>query len=171
MKMASFEKLKSDLNQTLVYWYNMWTFICSCSQRLCTKVKGHLRSSCKIGWKWPHWKSWKSDLNHYYVMRIFHPIHLCTVRKHQYFVFPIGVRYHCIWDDCHMYHHECLHILVYHYSAWILYIKTEFANCVPVWGFSKSRIRHEYLLFWFTKFIILWFRDIHHFINAFDKVF
>ena len=37
----------------------------------------------------------------------------------------------------------------------ILYIKTEFANCVPVWGFSKSRIRHKYLLFWFPKFIIL----------------
>ena len=35
-----------------------------------------------------------------------------------------------------------------------LYIKTEFANCVPVWGFSKSRILHEYLLFWFPKFII-----------------
>ena len=40
-------------------------------------------------------------------------------------------------------------------SIVILYIKTEFANCVPVWGFSKSRIRHEYLLFWFPKFIIL----------------
>ena len=40
-------------------------------------------------------------------------------------------------------------------TAIILYIKTEFANYVPVWGFSKSRIRHEYLLFWFPKFIIL----------------
>ena len=37
----------------------------------------------------------------------------------------------------------------------ILYIKTELAKCVPVWGFSKSRIHHEYLLFWFPKFIIL----------------
>ena len=37
----------------------------------------------------------------------------------------------------------------------ILYIKTEFAICVPVSGFFKSRIRHEYLLFWFPKFIIL----------------
>ena len=34
-------------------------------------------------------------------------------------------------------------------------IKTEFAKCVLVWGFSKSRIHHEYLLFWFPKFIIL----------------
>ena len=42
-----------------------------------------------------------------------------------------------------------------HISKRILYIKTEFANCVPVWGFSKSRIRHEYLLFWFPKFIML----------------
>ena len=37
----------------------------------------------------------------------------------------------------------------------ILYIKTEFAKCVPVWGFFKWRIRHEYLLFWFPKFIVL----------------
>ena len=43
----------------------------------------------------------------------------------------------------------------FYFMVIILYIKTEFANCVPVWGFSKSRIRHEYLLFWFPKFIIL----------------
>ena len=41
------------------------------------------------------------------------------------------------------------------FLLFILYIKTEFANCVPVSGFFKSRIRHEYLLFWFPKFIIL----------------
>ena len=40
--MASFEKLKSDLNST---------FICSCGQRSQIKVKGHLRSTCKIIWK------------------------------------------------------------------------------------------------------------------------
>ena len=28
--------------------------------------------------KWPHLKSWKSDLNHYYALRIFRPISLYT---------------------------------------------------------------------------------------------
>ena len=35
----------------LGYWYNMETFICSCGQRSQIKVKGHLRSTCKITWK------------------------------------------------------------------------------------------------------------------------
>ena len=50
-------------------------------------------------------------------------------------------------------------------------LRQSLQKCVPVWGFSKSRIRHKYLLFWFPKFIILWFWDIHHFYYAFDKVF
>ena len=40
----------------------MWTFICSCSQRSCTKVKGHLRSSCKIGWKCENGLIWKVEV-------------------------------------------------------------------------------------------------------------
>ena len=44
-------KVEVRFEPNLVYWYNIWTFMCSCSQRSCTKVKGHLRSSCKIGWK------------------------------------------------------------------------------------------------------------------------
>ena len=48
-----------DPNSNLVYWYNMWPFICSCSQRSCTKVKGHLRSSFKIGWKCENALIWK----------------------------------------------------------------------------------------------------------------
>ena len=48
-------KVEVRFEPNLVYWYNMWTFICSCSQRSCTKVKGHLRSSCKITWKCKFW--------------------------------------------------------------------------------------------------------------------
>ena len=44
-------KVEVRFEPNLVYWYDMWTFIWSCSQRSCTKVTGHLRSSCKIGWK------------------------------------------------------------------------------------------------------------------------
>ena len=46
----------------LVCWYNMWNFLCSCSQRSCTKVKGHLRSSCKIGWKCESGLIWKVEV-------------------------------------------------------------------------------------------------------------
>ena len=46
----------------LVYLYNMETSICSCSQRSCTKVKGHLRSSCKIGWKYENGLIWKLEV-------------------------------------------------------------------------------------------------------------
>ena len=44
-------KVEVQFEPSLIYWYNMWTFICSFSQSLCTKVKGHLKSSCKITWK------------------------------------------------------------------------------------------------------------------------
>ena len=52
---------KSDLNQT---WFIdvMCEPSCSCSQRLCTKVKGHLRSSCKKGWKYENGLIWKVEL-------------------------------------------------------------------------------------------------------------
>ena len=42
---------ESNFITNLVYWYNMETFICSCGQRSQIKVKGHLRSICKITWK------------------------------------------------------------------------------------------------------------------------
>ena len=42
----------------LVHRCNMGTLICWWGQRSCIKVKGHLRSSCKMWmWKWPHLKS------------------------------------------------------------------------------------------------------------------
>ena len=44
-------KVEVRLEPNLVQGYNMGIFICSCGQRSYTKVKGHLRSSCKIGWK------------------------------------------------------------------------------------------------------------------------
>ena len=51
MKMALFKRLKFNWNQTWfidIYRPSMGTFICSCGQRLYTKVKGHLRSAFKI---------------------------------------------------------------------------------------------------------------------------
>ena len=48
MKMASFEKLKSDLNQTWfidIIWKHAYIHVVKRSQ---IKVKGHLRSTCKI---------------------------------------------------------------------------------------------------------------------------
>ena len=55
-------KVKVRVEPNLAYWYNMCTFICSCSQRSCTKVKGHLRSSCKIGWKCESGLIWKVEV-------------------------------------------------------------------------------------------------------------
>ena len=62
VKMASSEKLEVRFEPNLVYWYNMWAFIWSCSQRSCTKVKGHLRSSCKIGWKCENGLTWNVEV-------------------------------------------------------------------------------------------------------------
>ena len=39
-------KVEVGFEPNLVYWYNVWTLICSCSQRSCSMVKGHLKSSC-----------------------------------------------------------------------------------------------------------------------------
>ena len=52
-------KVEVRLEPNLVYWYNMGTFICSCSQRSYTKVSGHLRSSFKMGWKCENGLIWK----------------------------------------------------------------------------------------------------------------
>ena len=52
-------KVEVRLEPNLVYWQSMGTFICSCGQRSYTKVKGHLRSSCKIGWKCENDLIWK----------------------------------------------------------------------------------------------------------------
>ena len=41
-------KVEVWLEPNLVYRYNMGTFIYSCSQRSYTKVRGHLRWSCKL---------------------------------------------------------------------------------------------------------------------------
>ena len=55
-------KFEVPLEPNLVYWYNMGTFICSCSQRSYTKVKDHLRSTCKIGWKCENGLIWKVEV-------------------------------------------------------------------------------------------------------------
>ena len=44
-------KVEVRFEPNLVYWQNMGTFVCSCGQRSQIKVKGHLRSTCKITWK------------------------------------------------------------------------------------------------------------------------
>ena len=50
-------KVEVGFEPNLVYWYNVWTLICSCSQRSCSKVKGLLKSSCnRCGWS-------RSDVN------------------------------------------------------------------------------------------------------------
>ena len=53
-----------DFNQSWIRC-NLGTLICWCSQRSHIKVKGHLRSSCKIGWKCESGLTWKveSDWN------------------------------------------------------------------------------------------------------------
>ena len=55
-------KVEVRLEPNLVYWYNVGTFTCSCGQRSYTKVKGHLRSSCKIGWKCENGFIWKVEV-------------------------------------------------------------------------------------------------------------
>ena len=62
MKLTSYEKLEVRLEPNLVYWYNMGTFIWSWGQRSHTMVKGHLRSSCKIGWKCENCLIWKVEV-------------------------------------------------------------------------------------------------------------
>ena len=44
-------KVKVRLEPNLVYWYNVGTFTCSWGQRSQMKVKGHVRSICKVAWK------------------------------------------------------------------------------------------------------------------------
>ena len=44
-------KVDVQLEPNLACWYNMGPFVCSCIQRSYMKVKGHQRSSCKIGSK------------------------------------------------------------------------------------------------------------------------
>ena len=55
-------KVEVRLEPNLVYWYNMGTFIRSWGQRSYTKVKGHLRSSCMIGWKCENGLIWKVEV-------------------------------------------------------------------------------------------------------------
>ena len=52
-------KVEVGLEPNLVYWYNIGTVICSCGQRSYTKVKDHLRSRFKIGWKCENGLIWK----------------------------------------------------------------------------------------------------------------
>ena len=79
-------KVEVRLEPNLVYWYNMGTFICSCCQRSYTKVKGHLRSSCKIGWKCKNGLIWKVEVQfelnlvYWYNMETF--ICLCGQRSY-----------------------------------------------------------------------------------------
>ena len=60
--MTLFEKVEVRLKPNLVYWYNLGTFMCSCGQRSYTKVKDHLRSSCKIDWKCENGLIWKDEV-------------------------------------------------------------------------------------------------------------
>ena len=53
--MVWFWQVEVQFKPNLVYGYNMGTFICSWGQRSHIKVKGHLRSSCKIAWKLRIW--------------------------------------------------------------------------------------------------------------------
>ena len=78
-------KVKVWFEPNLVYWYHMWTFICSCSQRSCTKVNCHLRSCCKKGWKCENGLIWKVEVRfepnlvYWYNMKTF--ICLCVHRS------------------------------------------------------------------------------------------
>ena len=40
------------LKPSLVFWYYIGTSTCKCGQRSWVKVKGRVRSICKIAWKW-----------------------------------------------------------------------------------------------------------------------
>ena len=55
-------KVEVRFEPNLVYWYNMETFICSCDQMSQIKVKGHLRSTCKIGWKCENGLIWNVEV-------------------------------------------------------------------------------------------------------------
>ena len=50
-KFPSFKKLVVWLELNLVYWYTVRTFTCSLGQSSQVKVKGLVRSICKIAWK------------------------------------------------------------------------------------------------------------------------
>ena len=64
VKVTSFENLKSDWNQT---WFVDTICdplqVCSCSQRSYTKVRGHQRSSCKMGSKCKIHLIWKVEIH------------------------------------------------------------------------------------------------------------
>ena len=55
-------KVEVRLEPNLVYGYNIRTLICSWGQRSHTKVKGHLKLSCKIGWKCQFGLIWKGEV-------------------------------------------------------------------------------------------------------------
>ena len=61
-KFASLKKkLEVWLKPNLVYWYNVGTFTCSWGQRSQKKVKGHVRSICKVAPKCQIWLIWILD--------------------------------------------------------------------------------------------------------------
>ena len=65
---------------------NMRTLICWWGQRSHIKVKGHLRSSCKIGWKCENgliWKVAKSDWNQtWFIDIICEPSYVHAIKGH-----------------------------------------------------------------------------------------
>ena len=62
VKVASFEKLKSNWNQSwIIDRLKDSLYVRSCGQRSYTKVKGNQGSSCKIGSKWKIHLIWKVD--------------------------------------------------------------------------------------------------------------
>ena len=99
----------------LVYWYNMWAFICSCSQKSCTKVKGHLRPSCEIGWKCEKSLIWKVEvwfepnLVYWYNMETF--ICSCSQRS------QIKVKGH-LWSTCKIPESVNLNSIAYLMTNW-----------------------------------------------------
>ena len=48
-------KVEVRLEPNWVYWYNVRIFTCTRGQRSQIKVKGHVRSTCKIAWKCKIW--------------------------------------------------------------------------------------------------------------------
>ena len=63
----------------------MGTFICSCSQRSYTKVKGHLRSGCKSeNVKMASFEKLKSNLNQtWFINIVWKPSHVHVVNRSQ----------------------------------------------------------------------------------------
>ena len=55
-------KVEVWLEPNLVYGYNMGPFVCSCSLRSYTKVKGHQRSSWKMGSKYKIHLTWNVEI-------------------------------------------------------------------------------------------------------------